>query len=92
MAHLDIRLENVCFNVNYKPVLIDLERTEVITMGFPPYLDDAASCMYDEHKTIEENDWMQLGWMFAWVLDKSRSYHDRKFTDLPPSVQQDQTL
>ena len=28
LVHLDIRLDNVCFNVNYKPVLIDLERTE----------------------------------------------------------------
>ena len=91
LGHLDIRLDNVCFNVN-KPVLIDLERAELIANSFPYYLDDSASCMYDEDKTIEENDWMQFGWMFAWVLHKSGSYHDRKFRDLPAFVQEDQTL
>ena len=85
-AHLDIRLDNVCFNVNYKPVL---ERTERIEGRFPPYLGDSASCMYDKHKTIEENDCMQFGWMFAWVLHKSGSY---QFRDLPPCFQEDQTL
>ena len=92
LGHMDIRLDNICFNVNYKPVLIDLERAERIRNKFPPYLSESASCMYDRDKTIEENDWMQFGWMFAWVLHKSGSYHDRKFRDLPAFVQEDQTL
>ena len=89
LAHLDIRLDNVCFNVRCKPVLIDLERTERIGRSLPSHLGDSKSCMYDRNKT---NDWMQLGWMFAWVLHKSKSYHDRKFMDLPLCFRSDQTL
>ena len=90
LAHLDIRLDNICFNVYCKPVL---ERTERIgRRSLLPYLGASASCMYDKHKTTEENDWMQFGRMFAWVLHKSGSYHDRKFRDLPPCFREDQTL
>lgn len=31
-AHQDIRLENVCFNEQYEPVLIDLDRSRRITL------------------------------------------------------------
>ena len=92
LAHLDIHLDNVCFNLDRKPVLIDLERTERIGKSFPYHLGDSKSCMYDRNKTVVENDWMQLGWMFAWVLHKSESYHDRKFKDLPLCFQSDQIL
>ena len=30
LAHMDIRLDNICFNQQFKPILIDLDRSEVI--------------------------------------------------------------
>ena len=81
-AHVDIRLENVCFNSNFEPVLIDLDRS--INTGFTfaceAYTD---SCMY-AFMTGEQLDYLQLGWLAIWVaMPSSMDYHHRKF-DGPP--------
>lgn len=60
LAHLDIRLENICFNEECKPVLIGLDCSDVIMSTDLPY---CKSCMISVHKPPEENDWMQLGWL-----------------------------
>jgi len=89
-AHQDIRLENVCFDANYKPVLIDLDRSlEVYQMPCDKY---ESSCMYryrtDIAMSVQQVDWMQLGWLAAWVVhpDPTGSYHSRNFEDLPEDL------
>ena len=71
LAHLDIRLDNVCFDCNFEAVLIDLERAERVGRRLPEYFRDSESCMYDRTKTVVEHDWMQLGWMLVWALHKT---------------------
>jgi len=92
----DIRLENVCFDANYKPVLIDLDRSlEVYRMPCNKY---ESSCMYryrtDIAMSVQQVDWMQLGWLAAWVVhpDPTGSYHSRKFEDLPEDLKTDPFL
>lgn len=95
-AHQDIRLENVCFDANYKPVLIDLDRSlEVYEMPCDNY---ESSCMYryrtDIAMSVQQVDWMQLGWLAAWVVhpDPTGSYHSRNFEDLPEDLKTDPFL
>ena len=56
LAHLDIRLDNVCFDSNCEAVLIDLERAKRIGRHLPEYLQDCESCMYDRTQTVVEHD------------------------------------
>jgi len=41
--------------------------------------------MISVHKSPEENGWMQLGWLIAWVLnlEPNVGYHARMFERLP---------
>jgi len=71
-AHQDIRLENVCFNEQYEPVLIDLDRSRDITLRTILY---GKSCMYVTKMTPAQIDWMQLGWLAAWILHCEGDYH-----------------
>jgi len=71
-AHQDIRLENVCFNQQYEPVLIDLDRSRDITLRAILY---GKSCMYVTKMTPAQIDWMQLGWLAAWILHCEGDYH-----------------
>ena len=74
-AHLDIRLPNICFRKNDEDkvfaVLIDFECVEecLSSEGIPDY----DSCLYrplypKDRLTIEQCDFMQLGWMAVWIL------------------------
>ncbi len=81
--HNDLRLDNICFTKDYMPVLIDFDRsTDLLEMI---YFDvDDRSCMYNlEEPPFNPNgntDFLQLGWLTAWVLDSEPSnYHDRKW-------------
>ena len=85
-AHQDIRLENVCFNNQYEPVLIDIDRSVDIETAAVIH---GESCMYVPGMTPEQIDWIQLGWLAAWVIYYDDDYHGRKFGELPVALQDD---
>ena len=63
-AHQDIRLQNICFDEECRPVFIDLDRCRPSTgAGF-----QGQGCMYSMHSAIKTN-WLQLGLIVCWVLD-----------------------
>ena len=75
-AHLDIRLPNICFKYDSSrqeafAVLIDFERVkEYLSSEIIPEYD---SCLYRPLNwgvslTLEQCDFMQLGWMAVWIL------------------------
>ena len=39
--------------------------------------------MYVTKMTPAQIDWMQLGWLGAWILHCEGDYHERKFEELP---------
>ena len=91
-AHADIRLENVCFNSNFQPVLIDLDRSICLSasVGYGTY---SKSCMYNPRMSGEQFDYLQLGWLALWVaMPRSVDYHDREFDDLPEKYNTDAFL
>ena len=89
IAHSDVRLPNICFNHQYDAVLIDMERC-CDAKKFPHIAVRLPSCMYTQPKNVdffsgECMDYMQLGWLVAWVLsDKDENgksdYHDRSWS------------
>jgi len=49
--------------------------------------------MYAKGKTAEQMDWIQLGWLIAWVLkDNCTDYHGRNVENLPETLQRSETL
>jgi len=67
VAHLDIRLENICFKESdgeFSAVLIDLDRCAPVSKR-SDFIMYSKSCMYQkpagEWFTNEKFDWMQLG-------------------------------
>ena len=92
LAHMDIRLENICFDQDYKPVFIDLDRSEV---AYQPVMrnKDINSCMIDQFKSTDQNDWVQLGWLVVWVIHRvALSYHSRAVTDMPTYLQKNRVI
>ena len=85
LAHMDIRLDNICFNQQFKPILIDLDRSEGIGTDKVDE-SDYASCMSRSDLSPEKTDWMQLGWMIAWILEPGEDYHDRDFEGLSDNM------
>ena len=90
LAHMDIRLDNICFNQQFKPILIDLDRSEGI--GTIVGQSDYASCMSRKDMSPEKTDWMQLGWLIAWILEPGEDYHDRDFEGLSDNMQENAIL
>ena len=83
VSHNDVWLENVLFNSEYVPVLIDLERAHKVS----PFFGDK-SCMYNlkpfgkDFNNGRKTDYYQLGWMAAWIIDESSvDYHSRKWSE-----------
>lgn len=78
LAHLDVRLPNVCFKSHQEQfiaVLIDLDRAKsVSSMETLPYHGD----MYQKPSnwTVAHLDWKQVG-----LFGKRIDLHDRKFWD-----------
>ena len=70
LAHLDVRLDNICFNQSYRPIFIDLDRSESVHQKVLGYAD-SHSCMYVKGMAAGETDWIKLGWLIAWVLDEN---------------------
>lgn len=72
-AHRDVRLENICFDINpFRAVLIDIDTVCTVEDESTCSSDnkEAAkqSCLYVEHFTFKMTDWRQLGCMAIWVL------------------------
>ena len=97
-AHNDIRLPNICFDTEYRAVLIDLDR---VTSREDPfgmfYIDDEnTSCMYKRVPFMYDGrntDYMQLGLMVAWAIDHSgESEHDRKWETMKKTIKDNQFI
>ena len=78
IAHLDIRLENICFRTNNDVILIDLDRMDYAHNVFSSKYE--ASCMYptqlEPKYTNAQVDWIQLGYLILWLLnDEELDYH-----------------
>ena len=91
--HCDVRLPNICFNEQLDAVLIDVDRacrTNDVT-----WYGVVDSCMYKVPRGARDTfclDFMQLGWLLAWVLQPEGAYHKRTWEDLPQRVRKDQFL
>ena len=97
-AHGDVRLPNVCFNINYDAVLIDMERSGRI--GDRAYSTKLfglcdTSCMYRRSEkfvgrfTEDLLDNVQLGWLLVWVLNPTEDYHEREWKEQPLYITKD---
>ena len=85
-AHLDVRLPNVCLKVDSNDdkatvMLIDLERSQHVTLSDKWNNASYISCMYKVGLSYQQIDYMQLYWMGFWILfsEKCKSlvdYHD----------------
>ena len=64
-SHQDIRLQNICFDEEYMPVFIDLDRCKKSSLK--PYAGEG--CMYSMRGSASQTDWLQLGLVVCWVLD-----------------------
>ena len=101
LAHLDVRLENICFRKNesgkFFAVLIDLDRASDDPNSVSSYSSD--SCMYDlmfeetGFEVCQMFDWLQLGWMATWVYSGGKGdYHKQDFSSLQESLKNDQCV
>ena len=91
LAHLDVRLPNLCINENFDVVLIDVDFSKAITVR-PPI--SSSSCLYNIPSTPSDirpagqrTDYMQVGWMIAYIIDSSDDEHYRKWENQPPEIQ-----
>ena len=91
LAHMDIRLDNICFNQQFKPILIDLDRSEMLGTDLGEE-SVYASCMSRRAMSPGKTDWMQLGWMIAWILEPGEDYHDRDFEGLSDNMKENAML
>ena len=91
LAPMDIRLDNICFTQQFKPILIDLDRSEGLGTGRVRH-SSSASCMNRKAMSPEKTDWMQLGWMIAWILEPGEDYHDRDFEGLSDNMKENAML
>lgn len=77
LAHLDLRIENICFHKDsYSPVLIDLDRSSPFTL-FGNSDIYSNSVMYSSQLNADQHDWRQLGCIILWTLTQELqdSYH-----------------
>ena len=84
MAHMDIRLDNICFSDMCDVVLIDFDRSVPVNKSCGLLDVRYPSCMFHNSMTPVEHDWRQVGWLLAWVLDsEAQDYHGRQSWNLP---------
>lgn len=84
IAHLDIRLENICVrrdNDDYHPIFIDIDRSQLKSKRASfLYIKYSRTAMYkcgDSSWTCENLDWKQLGLLISLILDENEeSRHD----------------
>lgn len=92
--HNDVRLPNICFDEQLDAVLIDMDRTCSIERN-SQLVGVINSCMYMIPLGASDTfcmDFMQLGWLLAWVLYPEGDYHQRTWEDLPQCLREDQFL
>ena len=92
IIHNDVRLPNICFDDDFNAVLVDLDRASA--NGSSDLVGTMDSCMYivPHNKRDFSLDFIQLGWLLAWVLHSEGDYHQRKWEDLPQSIRNDQFI
>ena len=76
-AHMDIRLENICYDSDGNPVFIDLDRS----MKFTDMRDGVlleGSVMYDEKLDATQHTWLQLGLVLWWALTADKQLAEGK--------------
>ena len=84
-SHADVCLPNICFNCEYEAILIDLDRCVSRNMYLALAMSfEETSCMYSKPNGIsasdfngEHLDYLQLGWLVAWMLSNDSNYHTR---------------
>ncbi len=82
-------------NEEFKPVLIDLDRSCHVRKS--PIVYDG-SCMYEDGMNVKQTDYLQLGWMAAWIVcphdqqSDPKMYHGRRFDDLADEYKNDPFL
>ena len=94
VAHLDVRLENICFRRSTGSVIfIDFDRFEEADT-LANFHTVYNSVMYDSGRdwTCEQLDWKQLGLMIAWIICGYHDYHNIKLEKLHSELLQDQFL
>ena len=89
-SHLDIRLPNICFNKNFEAVLVDID----FCRGKDRYYENTHSCLYrlPENITVPRNDlldYMQVGWMVAYIFHHEVEEHSRKWLEQPEYIKND---
>ncbi len=92
ISHNDVRLENICFDEQFKPCLIDFDRCCTLHKSRDKYFsgNGLSGCMYNLFNPVFSRvqlkepdvttDFMQLGWMAAFILDdnvETKDYHTR---------------
>ena len=82
IAHLDIRLPNICFRKDGTAVLIDLERCKNTISSV--WIKESSSCMYREEYSQEQIDHLQVYWMAFWILSHPTDldYHNMDKMDI----------
>ena len=97
LSHLDIRLPNICFESEFNAVLIDLDRSEECNI-YPGISAEMEGCMYQKPELLLQKDftgkcldYIQSGWMVAWILDSSKTteYNERVWEKHCRAIQND---
>ncbi len=78
LAHLDVRLPNICFNEEFEVVFIDIEFNQPVNQ----YHRNAASCLYQVPISVDNPtngliNFMQVGWILAYILHHVKKEHRR---------------
>lgn len=84
LAHLDIRLDNICYRVDGSVIMIDLHRSMEVTRAANLLCGFGPSTMYPfkMNWTAENVDWRQLAIMILYILGQriltAQQYHELK--------------
>lgn len=79
LAHLDVRLDNICFREDGSVIMIDLDRSTKVTEAANLLCVFGSSTMYPfkTNWTADNVDWRQLAIMILYILDRpAQPYHE----------------
>lgn len=85
LSHMDVRLENICFDENYKAKFIDLDRScETDECSVTYY----SSCMYDPTLNTLKHDWRQLACLILGVVTgvSPELYHSQELENTTHAI------
>ena len=89
LAHLDVRLENICFDEANRAVFIDLDRSEQADSSVS-FKRKSLMYTYVESWTYKQWDWRQLGLLLVRVLQpvsSAEEYHTKEPDFRNPSLE-----